>query len=116
MDVIYGIAGRPAGSLEGDGLFDTNGKQIAFLDDDFLFDMETGKCHGCYVNGVIYNVKGHAEGFSANAKPGIAKLGPSLSMLPPRLKTTGSSVKHLPDLELPAFFVKMQNGRTANSE
>lgn len=108
---IYGIVGQPVGTVEGTDVFDVDGEHIGFLEDDLLFASSDGECLGCYVNGVVYNAYGDAEGFSEAAKPGIPLLGPSLRASPPKIRPVGQPVRGGQTKPLPEFFKRAQGNR-----
>jgi hypothetical protein len=109
--VIFGVVGQPAGSVAGDDVFDADGNQIGFIEDGLLFSAADGEWFGCYVNGVIYNAFGDAEGFSENAREGLQMMAPGLRASPPKLKSMGPVVRSIDRKPLPEFFSKAQGNR-----
>ena len=113
MTVIYGIVGQPAGSIIGDDVFDADGNHVAFLEDGVLFSAADGQWFGSYVNGVVYNAYGDAEGFREGAAPGLPLMAPRLGTLPPKLRPIGASVRSRNRRTLPEFFARAQGNRRA---
>jgi len=109
--VIYGIVGQPAGTVIGDDVFDADGEHVAFIEDGLLFSASDGEWFGSYVNGVIYNAYGDAEGFRAGASQGLPMMAPGLRALPPKLRSVGPQVRGGERKVLPDFFLKALGNR-----
>jgi|SRR6266496_2545002 len=114
MTIIYGIIGKPVATIEDDRVFNADGEQIGFIEEDFLFATSDGECLGSYVNGVVYNGYGDAEAFREGATQGTAKLGPGLTATPPEKLSTGASVSAAESKPLPTFFERAQGNRRRN--
>jgi len=102
-NILFGERGQPAGSIEGDALFDANGDQTGFLEDQLIFDIEDGSFLGSFINGVVYNAYGHPQGFRKDAQPGIPMLDTGANRLPPKLRFTAQNVRNESASDIPAF-------------
>jgi hypothetical protein len=103
---IFGTEGKPVGTSVEDELFDADGSYIGFVDEGFLFRGVDGACLGSYVNGVVYNAYGDAEGFTDSAADGMAQLGQGLNSDPRAAKFSASVVRENSPRRPPEFFVE----------
>lgn len=110
--ILFGQRGQAAATIEGDALFDADGKQIGFFEDELIFNADDGTFIGSYVNGVVYNADGDAQGFRSGAQAGIPALAPGMSRLPPRLRSVGRSIRDEPGSEIPEFLRESLNSRS----
>jgi hypothetical protein len=101
--ILFGERGQPAATVAGDALFNADGKQIGFFEDELIFNVDDGGFMGSYVNGVVYNADGHAQGFRNGATPGIAMLAPGMTRLPPRVRSFGQNIRDEAPADIPDF-------------
>lgn len=102
--IVYGDEGQPAGSIIDDVLYWTDGDQIGFLDNGYIFRSSDGQWVGSFVSGVVFNAFQTPVGFAANCTASLALVPPKIqSMLPSRLKATGPDVRGLPSHTIPSF-------------
>jgi hypothetical protein len=101
--ILYGQRGTPVGSVEGDCLFDRNGKQIGYLSCGHVYLITTGERIGCYSGDIVYNVHGAPQAFAEVCQKSLLPVVPRLSPIPPRLTSIGQDVSQLPPRPIPKF-------------
>jgi hypothetical protein len=105
--ILYGQRGQPVGSIEDDAIFLRDGNHIAELIDGYLYKTEDGSWFGSVLGGVLFNVHGAPQAFTADcAEVILPPMPPALkSSLPVRVRRLGKDVTALASRRPPKFLL-----------